>query len=817
MFGGLQVLDQLVPLRRGVRPRPAPRAAARVTTDGKFLRVGDSPFRVRGATYGSFRARKDGALFPEREQAARDFHLMAAAGLTTVRTYALPPDDVLDLAEDAGLRLIVGLSYHDWRMEPQPGRAARRRILAAGRAAVAEAVERCAERSCVLAISVGNEIPADIVRLYGARSVERDLSALVRDVQSGGLLATYTNFPSTEYLQVGGQDIAAFNVFLEDPDDFARYLRHLQVVVGEIPLVLTELGLAAELHGQEAQADALAWQLRAVDEAGCAGATVFSWTDDWVVGGNEVDGWGFGVTDRDRRPKPALDVLRHWTGTSIRDLRSKWPRISVVVCARNEEAHVDDCLSSLMSSPYPELEVIFCDDGSTDNTLALARSYPAHVLALQHGGLSNARNSGLAAATGEIVAYLDADAECHPEWPFHLALSFEDPQVAATGGPNLPPHDAPFIERVVGAAPGGPVHVLVGDDRAEHVPGCNMAFRRHVLEGIGGFDPIFTSAGDDVDVCWKILDHGYEIGFAAAAQVHHHRPETLKRYLRQQRSYGRSERMLQGRHRHRFNRLGQARWAGSIYGGPRVLPGLFRPLVYHGPMGFAPFQTVHARRGEHALATFASLLPLALPLALLGALAPLSLWWLAAPVVALVAMAGYGLAVAAAVEPALGEARPLTFRALVAALHLAQPIVRMWGRLRGRRAPALTPVPSVWTGDRGVWVHDLLDELSFHHCAVRPAGPHESWDIAVTVGPFLRAQLTTAVAWSWTPLLRVGWRPRPAAIIGVCAVATLTPLVPLAGIGVAAAMLLSCVAEWIGLRRIVRGAWHRTTVTHEAP
>jgi len=687
MFGGVSVLEQLVPLRRGVRPRPAPRAAERITTDGKFLRVGDAPFRVRGTTYGSFRSRADGALFPEREQVARDFRAMAAAGLTTVRTYALPPDDVLDLAEDAGLRLLVGLSYHDWRMEPSPGRAARRRILDAGRAAVEAAVERCAERAGVLAISVGNEIPADIVRLYGPRSVERDLSELVREIHASGsgLLATYTNYPSTEYLHVEGQDIATFNVFLEDPDDFARYLNHLQVVVGEIPLVITELGLAAELHGQEAQADALAWQLRAVDEAGCAGATIFSWTDDWVVGGNEVDGWGFGVTDRERRPKPALDVLHHWAGTSIADLRHRWPRISVVVCARNEESHVDDCLSSLTSSPYPDLEVIFCDDGSADDTLALARTHPVRVLALQHGGLSRARNAGLTAATGDIVAYLDADAECHPEWPFHLALSLEDPRVAATGGPNPPPLDAPFVERVVAAAPGGPVHVLVGDDRAEHVPGCNMAFRREVLEEIGGFDPIFTSAGDDVDVCWKLLDHGH----AAAAQVYHHRPETIGRYLRQQRSYGRSERMLQGRHRHRFNRLGQARWAGSIYGGPRVLPGLFRPLVYHGPMGFAPFQSVHARRGEHLLGTFASLLPLAVPLALLGAFAPLSLWWLAAPTFAVVAMAGYGAAIAAAVRPALGEERPRTFRLLVAALHLAQPIDGL--RSRERRGQDVPP------------------------------------------------------------------------------------------------------------------------------
>ena len=87
-------------------------------------------------------------------------------------------------------------------------------------------------------------------------------------------------------------------------------------------------------------------------------------------------------------------------------------------------------------------------------------------------------------------------------------------------------------------APGGPNHVLLSDTVAEHIPGCNMAFRRDVLLAIGGFDDRFRIAGDDVDVCWRLHDRGDTIGFHPAAMVWHHSRSTIRGYLRQQYNYG---------------------------------------------------------------------------------------------------------------------------------------------------------------------------------------------------------------------------------------------------------------------------------------
>src|SRR6202034_1089954 len=102
------------------------------------------------------------------------------------------------------------------------------------------------------------------------------------------------------------------------------------------------------------------------------------------------------------------------------------------------------------------------------------------------------------------------------------------------------------------------------DNRAEHVPGCNMAFRRSTLLGIGGFDPQFRAAGDDVDICWRWSDAGLTIGFAPAALVWHHRRSSVRAYFKQQAGYGVAEAMLQRKHPHRFHAIGASRWAAGV-------------------------------------------------------------------------------------------------------------------------------------------------------------------------------------------------------------------------------------------------------------
>ena len=118
----------------------------------------------------------------------------------------------------------------------------------------------------------------------------------------------------------------------------------------------------------------------------------------------------------------------------------------------------------------------------------------------------------------------------------------------------------------VANAPGGPIHILLSDTEAEHIPGCNMAFRKASLQEIGGFDPQFRVAGDDVDVCWRLHNAGETIGFSPGAVVHHHRRSSVRAYLRQQFQYGKAEALLERKWPRRYNAAGHLTWAGYVYG-----------------------------------------------------------------------------------------------------------------------------------------------------------------------------------------------------------------------------------------------------------
>ena len=749
---------------------------------GKFLFVGEEKFYVRGVTYGAFEPDAEGREYGDLGKIDRDFAQMAANGINAVRIpHTMPPRALLDVAFQHGLRVMVGLSA-----EQYVGYLIDRRGAPDVEALVAAKVRECAGHPALLCYALGNEIPAGMARWLGRERVQRYLKRLHRAVkrEDPAGLVTYVNYPTTEYLELPFLDLLCFNVYLETQERLKAYLARLQNIAGERPLLMSELGLDSLRNGERVQTQVLDWQVRTAFAGGCAGAFVFSWTDEWYRHGSDVEDWAFGLTRADRSPKPALDAVREAFDDVPFAPRLRWPRISVVVCSYNGARTIGDCLEGLARLDYPDYEVIVIDDGSRDATAAIAGRYGVGLIRTPNRGLARARNAGLAAASGEIVAYIDDDAFPDPHWLRYLAGTFMSTSHAGVGGPNIaPPGDGPIAE-CVARAPGGPIHVLLSDREAEHIPGCNMAFRKASLEAIGGFDPQFRTAGDDVDVCWQLQARGWTLGFHPAALVWHHRRNSVRTYWKQQIGYGRAEAMLERKWPEKYNGPGHVRWAGRMYGsGLTRLLGWRRPRIYHGVWGGAPFQSLYEPAAS--LVGFLPQMPeWHLMTATLAVLAGTSVVYRPfAPAVplflcALVLPIAQACVTAARVSfPAgpNGVAR-LSRRLLTAALHLFQPLAR----LRGRVEEGLTPwrrrgtrgLAPLWPVTASLWserwesqdrrLRALEERLRAQRACVLRGEELDGWDLEVRGGILGVARLVMGVEdhAGGKQLVRVRWWPK---------------------------------------------------------
>ena len=552
-------------------------------TRGKFFVRDGNVVSINAVTYGPFPSPK-----PVHHT---EFERIVKAGFNAVRVYEEPSDELMAAASACGLMVFAGVHWEWTRVFRGVGCE---RYFVEAKLKLGDLLGRWGDHEALVGCYVANEIPSDIARWMGPTRVRESLEELIdfcRDV-APDVLVGYSNYPSSEYLEPGNADFTGFNIYLEDRERFADYLPRLHHLAGDRPVLISEFGMDSKAHGVEKQAEVLKWARQEALDAGMAGMTFFAWSDRWRVGERDVDGWDFGLTDRDGRDKFEL--------SEVGDLRCSefaMPKISVIICVYNGLDRVGAAIESLAPGVvnYPNYEVVVVDDGSGDGTQELVRKYDfVRLICAEHGGLSRARNLGAAAAGGEIFAYTDDDCEVDPDWLYWIARGYAEQGVDAMGGPNIPPVPLDEDEAVVAAAPGAPSHVMLNDREAEHIPGCNLTVTRLAFDAIGGFSALYRVAGDDVDFCWRLERAGFKLGFHGGAFVWHRRRTSLYRYFRQQKGYGKAEALLMRDHPDRFTRGHGASWKGCVYTGA-ALGAHEGSFIYYGEMGSGAYQQVVTR------------------------------------------------------------------------------------------------------------------------------------------------------------------------------------------------------------------------------
>ena len=257
------------------------------------------------------------------------------------------------------------------------------------------------------------------------------------------------------------------------------------------------------------------------------------------------------------------------------------PGISVVIPTFNRSQSLARLLAALPTESIEagSTEVIVVDDGSTDDTASVVRrsAVPVRYLRQAGAGPAAARNTGWRASSAPIIAFLDDDCVPRPGWLTDYLVAFEDPRAGGVGGTIEPLTDSFIADFITadglvdhgrppaGGADAGPTYLVT----------ANAAFRRAALEAANGFDERYRLdrpgrtgrivAGEDVDLCWRIVEAGWTLKRSPGATVAHDHRIALDDLMRTYFRHGRARREIGRRHRGRGAGAGMRQAASASH------------------------------------------------------------------------------------------------------------------------------------------------------------------------------------------------------------------------------------------------------------
>ncbi len=214
--------------------------------------------------------------------------------------------------------------------------------------------------------------------------------------------------------------------------------------------------------------------------------------------------------------------------------------VSIIIPLRCDEGYLKDCLDGCFCQEGAEIEIVVLPD----ERLPWKDS---RIIQELTGSISPARkrNRGVQLGKGDFLAFIDDDTRPQPGWLKAALVHFNDPQIAAVGGPSMTPQDDPYWAQISGMVYES--WVMSGGERRRYrpekacdiqdFPSCNLIVRRSAFEEVRGFGTDFWP-GEDTEFCLALIKKGYRIWYEPNALIEHHRRPSLKEHFVQLANYG---------------------------------------------------------------------------------------------------------------------------------------------------------------------------------------------------------------------------------------------------------------------------------------
>lgn len=208
--------------------------------------------------------------------------------------------------------------------------------------------------------------------------------------------------------------------------------------------------------------------------------------------------------------------------------------ISIIIPTFNGASRIGSCLDALLRQVKDfDSEIIVVDDGSSDSTVDVVRTYPkVRLISQRNSGPAAARNRGAAEAKGSVIVFTDDDCVPTPRWLSAMIKPFDDPDIIGVKGAYRTRQKA-LVARFVQLDYEDRYRMMATLPYIDFVDTYSAAFRRDRFLELNGYDATFPVAcAEDAELSYRMSERGWKMVFAPEAVVYHTHPDTLWGYLR---------------------------------------------------------------------------------------------------------------------------------------------------------------------------------------------------------------------------------------------------------------------------------------------